>query len=83
MNAFSKLVAIECRGTGVTVQNLQPGFVNTDILKVGNFIRRLGGYLVPTPQRYVRHAVDTIGVANNTTGYWVHGLKVRQSTSHI
>lgn len=34
------------------------------------------GWLAPTPQVYVRHAISTLGVSNRTTGYWPHTLLV-------
>ena len=33
-------------------------------------------FLVPCPQKYVRHALQTLGVSSNCCGYWPHGIFV-------
>lgn len=34
--------------------------------------------LTPTPTTYVQHALTTLGVASQTSGYWPHALQVSQ-----
>ena len=33
-------------------------------------------FFIPTPAKYVQHALSTFGVASHTAGYWPHALQV-------
>ncbi|MPC56877.1 Inactive hydroxysteroid dehydrogenase-like protein 1 [Portunus trituberculatus] len=36
----------------------------------------LPGVFVPTAQTYASSAINTLGYARHTTGYWAHSLQV-------
>ena len=68
---LSQALSEECRGTGVKVQSLVPGYLNTDMLHLSP---NSNPYLVPPPDMFSRHAISTLGVVDRTSGYWLHGL---------
>lgn len=75
MDSFSQSLNYECRSTGVTVQTLTPGYVNTKMVSYSPSLS-MGGMMVPSPTVYAKNAILTLGIANKTTGYWCHGLEV-------
>ncbi|XP_046406128.1 inactive hydroxysteroid dehydrogenase-like protein 1 [Ischnura elegans] len=74
LRSFSDALRYEYQGTGVTVQHLSPLFVNT---KMNDFSHRLrtSSFLVPDAQTYARSAVNTLGLVDHSTGYWLHGIQ--------
>lgn len=68
---LSQALSEECRGTGVQVQSLVPGYLNTDMLHLSS---QSNPYLVPSPEMFSRHAICTLGIVDRTSGYWLHGL---------
>ncbi|XP_059482173.1 hydroxysteroid dehydrogenase-like protein 1 [Neocloeon triangulifer] len=74
IKSFSEALRYECRKTGVKVQTLCPCFVNTRICSESNARKQLK-LLFPTPEKFVKSAVATIGVASTTTGYWPHEIQ--------
>ncbi len=46
-----------------------PGFVST---KMSGSTR--SSWAVPSPKKFVQHALRTVGVASRTTGYYAHAL---------
>jgi short-subunit dehydrogenase len=79
MTSFTDAIRIECKGSGVEVQTLNPWYVKKDVASIASseLQAKEGGTLcVPTAELYAKHAVATLGVANKTAGYWPHGLQV-------
>lgn len=76
VNYFSRALAHEIRGSGVTVQTLTPFYIATNLTRCSDYIGR-PSLLVPNAQTFVRSALSTVGMCNNTTGYWSHEIQVR------
>jgi 17beta-estradiol 17-dehydrogenase / very-long-chain 3-oxoacyl-CoA reductase len=75
VDSFSESLAYECQGTGVQVQTLTPGYVNTQMVKYSPSLMS-GGLLCPSAEYFASNAVATLGYASKTTGYWPHGIEV-------
>jgi NAD(P)-dependent dehydrogenase (short-subunit alcohol dehydrogenase family) len=75
VQSFTEALRYEYAGSGITVQQLSPLFVNT---KMNAFSYRLqeSGIFVPDAATYAHHAVNTLGRLNHSTGYWAHGIQV-------
>ncbi|XP_064094491.1 hydroxysteroid dehydrogenase-like protein 1 [Macrobrachium nipponense] len=75
VRSFSKSLEFEYRRTGVDVQTVLPGAVATNMTAWSKTISKpsLG---VPTPAKFARHAVATIGYASETAGFWNHELQL-------
>ncbi|XP_065347829.1 hydroxysteroid dehydrogenase-like protein 1 [Cloeon dipterum] len=73
VHSFSEAVKAECEGTGVEIQTLAPGYVDTGFID-GNK-HYLPGFFNPTPENYAKSAVATIGHMKWTSGYWAHELQ--------
>jgi hypothetical protein len=76
MKSFSDALREECKGSGVQVQTVCPGFVNTGFVANANAVPITPGMLYPTPDTFAKNAVATIGVAPLTSGYWPHEIQV-------
>lgn len=74
IQSFSNALRFEYRKSGITVQHLSPMFVNT---KMNDFSFRLREtrIFVPDAQTYAKNAVNLLGVSDNSTGYWAHGVQ--------
>merc|ERR1719153_2093385 len=73
LHAFTEAIAIENEGTGVIIQEVDPGHVATEMTKD----------LAPAPatpmaSTFVASALATLGYSQRTMGYWVHGLMMCQ-----
>jgi len=75
LHAFTEAISIELEGTGVIVQEVDPGQVATEMTK--DFAPGPG---VPLADAYVATALPTLGFSQRTTGYWAHGLIWLQTT---
>lgn len=71
---FTDALREEYKNSNLTIQCLCPYYVTT---KINHFNDRLlkNNLFVPTPSRYVKSALDTLGIIDNTTGYWPHRLQ--------
>lgn len=58
------------REYGVTVQSVLPSYVSTKL--VGHMEVK---FSVPTPERYVSSALNTVGITSRTYGYIHHALQ--------
>lgn len=68
---FFKLLDVEYGGSsGVDQQLVEPGIVSTNAS--GNMTPSLG---LPTAEDFVSSAIRTIGIAEVTSGYWVHEVQ--------
>ncbi|CAG5129850.1 unnamed protein product [Candidula unifasciata] len=70
VDVFSRALDTEYHGKGITVQCVRPYFV---VSKLSKF--RKSSLFVPSPTTFVKSALNTVGVTNNTTGYWSHALQ--------
>ncbi|MBN3326489.1 HSDL1 protein, partial [Atractosteus spatula] len=71
LDHFSRALYYEYASKGVFVQSLVP-------FSISEVSAASGGWLVPHPQVYARHAISTLGISHRTTGYWPHSIQVRQ-----
>ncbi|CAG2059872.1 unnamed protein product [Timema podura] len=71
---FSLALAEECRGSGVSIQTLTPSFLKSTSMSKNSFWET-DNFLFPSAEVFARHAVNTLGISNHTTGYWLHGLQ--------
>ena len=70
MHAFTEAIAMEYEGTGVIIQEVDPGQVATEMTK--DFAP---GPAKPPAAKYVASALATLGYSERTLGYWEHGLQ--------
>ncbi|CAL4187844.1 unnamed protein product, partial [Meganyctiphanes norvegica] len=77
---FTQALAEEVRGTGVTVQGVHPGMVDTNMTKgFENLINGGKGMpeiFFPKVSAFCVSAFATLGKTEYTTGYWGHGLSM-------
>merc|ERR1712233_223398 len=71
MHSFTESLALELEGTGVLIQEIDPGVVNTEMTK--EFDPGHKG-ISPNPDEYLASALPTIGWVQRTCGHWSHGL---------
>lgn len=77
MKSFSDALREECKGSGVKVQTVCPGFVDTDLVPANSKAEQITPPLFfPKPDIFANSAVATIGVAPVSTGYWPHEIQV-------
>lgn len=69
IDKFSLDLNYEYSKFGITIQCLVPGYVATKMSKI-----RKSTWMAPSPNKYVREAIKTIGIFDHTTGYWPHTL---------
>ncbi|XP_071440205.1 hydroxysteroid dehydrogenase-like protein 1 [Hetaerina americana] len=72
---FSEALRIECRSSGIDVQTLTPSYVKTKLVASSSYLSQ-GGLTIPSPRKYARHAVATLGIVDTTCGYWVHDVQL-------
>lgn len=75
MKSFSDALKWECKGTGVMVQTLCPGFVDTKIIASNASL--MPAIFFPQPETFVKHAVETIGKVSTTAGCLPHDIQVQ------
>lgn len=68
---FTRDLQIEYAKHGVIVQCLLPGTLTNHTADSPR-----SGWIVPTPERYVRSAIKTIGKENVTTGFFQHSILI-------
>ncbi|XP_078540471.1 very-long-chain 3-oxoacyl-CoA reductase [Lissotriton helveticus] len=66
---FSRGLHAEYKSKGIIVQSVLPFFVATKMSKI-----RTPTWDKPTPETYVRSALNTVGLQSQTCGYWPHAL---------
>merc|ERR1712130_173402 len=71
MHSFTESLALELEGTGVLIQEIDPGVANTEMTK--EFDPGQKG-ISPNPEEYLASALPTIGWVQRTCGHWSHGL---------
>ncbi|OCT82029.1 hypothetical protein XELAEV_18024537mg [Xenopus laevis] len=75
---FSRGLHAEYRSKGVTVQSVLPFFVATKLAKI-----RKPTWDKPSPETYVRSALNTVGLQTQTNGYLPHAIMGWISTSLV
>jgi len=71
--AFTQAIAAEYSGSGVVIQEVDPGQVQTAMTKM---FLPMPSLLSPTPATYAASALKTLGYNARTCGWWVHSLWV-------
>jgi 17beta-estradiol 17-dehydrogenase / very-long-chain 3-oxoacyl-CoA reductase len=72
MEKFSKDLACEYGKHGIVIQCILPGYIATKLSKI-----KRSTWMAPTPDVFVQHALRTIGIQQQTTGYLPHTLMVK------
>ena len=70
VDCFSKCLYHECKNKGIIVQSIMPYFVATKLSKI-----RRTSWLIPSPSKYVRSALSTIGETSRSYGYYAHAIQ--------
>ena len=73
LDYFCESLRLEYSEQGITIQLLKPYFIADGTIE--NVIPG-GNMLAPSPEKYARGAVSTLGWSENSTGYWTHTLQV-------
>ncbi|XP_044292630.1 very-long-chain 3-oxoacyl-CoA reductase [Varanus komodoensis] len=68
-NFFSRCISKEYKKKGVIVQTVVPYFVVTKLSKIHK-----SSTFRPTPEWYVKYALNTVGLESHTSGYPAHEL---------
>ncbi len=74
LSHFSECLRQEYADQGITIQLLKPYFIADGTVE--NIIPA-GNIFAPTPAKYARAAVATLGWSDSSTGYWLHTVQVR------
>ncbi len=73
---FGLGLGFEIKDTGVVVQTVNPCVVLTKInQEFKSFKGRKPNLFMPGPKKYAKHALSTLGFAEQTSGDWPHGLQ--------
>jgi len=72
MHSFTESLALETEGTGVVIQEMDPGAVNTEMTK--EFDPDVKA-MSPDAAQFVKSALPTLGWVQRTCGHWFHGLQ--------
>uniref|UniRef100_A0A8B9JPU1 Hydroxysteroid (17-beta) dehydrogenase 12b n=1 Tax=Astyanax mexicanus TaxID=7994 RepID=A0A8B9JPU1_ASTMX len=66
---FSRALDAEYKSKGVIIQSVLPFYVTTKLSKI-----KRASLDIPTPERYVRSQISTVGLQNQTNGYLPHAV---------
>lgn len=69
VDKFSDDLQIEYKRNNIIVQSVLPGFVATNMSKI-----KKPTWMSPSPDRYVRSTIKTLGISGQTTGYYPHAI---------
>lgn len=69
VDKFSDDLATEYKKRGIVVQSVLPGPVATNMSKI-----KKATWMAPSPKKFVSSAIKTLGVAQQTTGYYPHAI---------
>uniref|UniRef100_A0A8D8ZL66 Very-long-chain 3-oxoacyl-CoA reductase n=2 Tax=Cacopsylla melanoneura TaxID=428564 RepID=A0A8D8ZL66_9HEMI len=67
VSKFSTDLQSEYKKYGIIVQCVMPGYVATAMSKI-----KKSSWMVPSPATFVESALKTVGIQNQTTGYYPH-----------
>lgn len=68
---------MEVRSSGIYVQTLHPGYVQSNMSRL-----RRPTFRGPSAENYVNAAIATLGIESRTAGYWYHKILVSHCTSN-
>ncbi|KAK2703091.1 hypothetical protein QYM36_018374 [Artemia franciscana] len=71
VHKFSQDISLEYRPYGVTIQCVLPGFVATNMSRI-----RRSSLSIPTPEKFVKEHLKTLGLEVWSAGYWCHNLQL-------
>ena len=73
---FSRGLQSEYEDKGIDIQVLHTGPVLTDMFKEASAPEdtKTSNFMVPSPGRYAKQALSTLGFTSATTGYWPHAI---------
>ncbi|CAG0914102.1 unnamed protein product [Notodromas monacha] len=75
VDSFTQALTEECLESHVTVQALNPFYLNTPMTSgISNFMQKFGIFF-PDAKTFARSAVATIPYASETTGYFPHQIQ--------
>lgn len=77
VSKFSTDLQSEYKKHGIIVQCVMPGYVATNMSKI-----KKSSWMVPSPATFVDSALKTIGIQNQTTGYYPHCFLVSVDKSY-
>lgn len=69
VDKFSDDLQIEYQRNNIIIQSVMPGFVATAMSKI-----RKPTWMSPSPEKYVRSTMRTLGITGHTTGYYPHAI---------
>jgi len=75
VDIFSRGLCEEYKNKGITIQSVAPGYVVSKLSKI-----KKPNMIAPTPEVFVKSALNTLGIESSTTGFWLHDLMVYMST---
>ena len=68
---FSRNLSVECNNNSIIVQSLTPVLVLSNMIRINK-----PTLFIPSPTKFAKQAVNTIGLSDRTTGYWPHELQL-------
>merc|ERR1711970_274301 len=74
MKALTKALQMESGGSGVIIQDVLPGMVETELSKYVKHTQ--SARECPTAKQFVESALSTLGNTQRTTGWWCHSLQM-------
>lgn len=69
VDKFSDDLQVEYKRKNIIIQSVLPGFVASNMSKI-----KKPTWMSPSPDRYVRSAIRTVGISGRTTGYYPHAI---------
>jgi len=75
LSTLTKILQLESQGSGVTIQDLIPGMVRTEMTKYLHDEVRSES-MAPMAEVYVASALATLGQSSRTCGWWNHSLQL-------
>lgn len=74
VESFSKSLEYEYGSYGIEVQTLIPSYIATKMVSWSKTLSS-ANIFTPDSETFAKSAIATIGRANETTGYWSHGIQ--------
>ncbi|XP_065336425.1 very-long-chain 3-oxoacyl-CoA reductase [Cloeon dipterum] len=71
VDKFTEDLRIEYARKGIVIQCVLPGYVATAMTRI-----KKSTFMAPFPNKFVSHAITSIGLEDRTTGYWPHNLLI-------
>lgn len=68
---YTEALRHEYKDSNITIQSLCPYYVCTNINHFSEALTN-ESILIPSAEKWVKHAISSLGIIDNTTGYWPH-----------